>query len=324
MRIGQQAGQASLTSLNLPLGAAEESVMGKSRRQAFTLVELLVVIGIIAVLISILLPALSRARESAKTVQCASNMRQIGLAMRMYIQDNKGAMLPGNEFMGPTDYESGSGGSSFAPHVEWSMFDLLWIGGYVKGNGRENIPPPAGSNIRVGTYGVYCPSIAATGVFACPSENRVYPGGFPWNFQYYYGMNCEAAPTVDAAGNEATGRPATYFRIPRQGLKWGYLKSNKILLAEVYQQEGTIFKAAGTDGVSPKAQIAQGGVGVTLRHGSTRVLDVNGQNGSNYLFPDAHVEYSLEYHRARNSGGTPQCNQNWVNWWDHGKLLTNF
>ena len=304
--------------------------MGKSPRKqaAFTLVELLVVIGIIAILISILLPALSRARESAKTVQCASNMRQIGIAMRMYVNENRGAIPPGNDFAGPVDYESAAGGSSFSPHVDWSFFDLLWINNYVKQNPREQTPPPAGSNLRVGTYGVYCPSI--TSIFRCPSENRTYAGGFPWNFQYYYGMNCEAAPTVDSAGNEATSRgPAVapyygYFRIPRPGVKWNYLKSNKILLAEVYQQEGTIFKAAGTDGISPKAAIPQGGVGVTLRHGSTRTLDVNGQNGANYLFPDGHVEYSLEYHRARNSGGTPECNENWKKWWDHGNLLNNF
>lgn len=69
------------------------ALISRTGRAAFSLVELLVVVGIIAVLIGILLPALSKARRMARTTQCLSNMRNMQTAHWMYVNDNNGLII---------------------------------------------------------------------------------------------------------------------------------------------------------------------------------------------------------------------------------------
>jgi prepilin-type N-terminal cleavage/methylation domain-containing protein/prepilin-type processing-associated H-X9-DG protein len=151
---------APSSSLNFSAGKVRRCGSG-----GFTLIELLVVIAIIAILASMLLPVLSRAKAKAQAAYCMNNSRQVLLAWQMYANDN-------NDVLPPNDFYSGGGNpvkSFFGPQKN----QINWVGG-----GMDETPGnlEATNTIMLTAWaalGPYNPSAAS---YHCPADQSVMPG----------------------------------------------------------------------------------------------------------------------------------------------------
>jgi prepilin-type N-terminal cleavage/methylation domain-containing protein/prepilin-type processing-associated H-X9-DG protein len=122
----------------------------RKTRGGFTLVELLVVIGIIAILIGILLPALNRARQAAATVKCASNLRTIGQGMAMYVAENKQTFPCSYIYFGQSVGNSNNITTPAGGYIHWSSFI------YSNKNALANMQP---FRATTGWEAFQCPAI---------------------------------------------------------------------------------------------------------------------------------------------------------------------
>lgn len=122
----------------------------KTKSAGFTLVELLVVIGIISVLISLLLPALSKARVAAVQVQCMSVHRQLSLALFQYVQENKGWAPPNSQSVtDPPNTPPFNNPSTYTYNVRWQ--NRRFLGQYVGNRGEKSDSTPT-------SMAIFCPA----------------------------------------------------------------------------------------------------------------------------------------------------------------------
>jgi prepilin-type N-terminal cleavage/methylation domain-containing protein/prepilin-type processing-associated H-X9-DG protein len=272
----------------------------KSAPSAFTLVELLVVIGIIAILVSVLLPTLSRARESANRISCMSNLKQVATAMFMYTEENHG-WFPCCAVFG--------NGLGYGAGVDYPGMPTGWNGwpeDWVVWRGRQP------SDKFLGSIAKYLGNPGSGKIMICPSDDTSYRkilngvGYYPYSYAMnsYLSFGTVYHPQAAAPNNRPETAsygnmvyPADYAWKITQVRK----SADKII---VYEEDDRAIRDGRGQLQSPAVNTSNNNISMlAIRHDSKRIQpddvpttgkiedSINKQRRGNVAFVDGHADY---------------------------------
>lgn len=267
----------------------------RALRSGFTLVELLVVIGIIALLISILLPSLAAARNSAAAVSSLSNLRQLGIGLLMYRNENRQAYPVGG--MPPV---------ANSPRIRWA--DLLYpymqntavyLSPQLSPDDRERMKKP---------FAHTCNPLANPGILA----NTIFYGGYGYNYQYLgNGRNPGGVAQFNARESQITAPSQTIALADTEGSRDGWLAGEGVYVVDPPLQSRDLgsqgSRKTSADPLAAGNYGYRGGNDGEPTNSVYRSLPIARNNGKvNVLFCDGHAEaLALKELDDSNGDGAP-------------------
>jgi prepilin-type N-terminal cleavage/methylation domain-containing protein/prepilin-type processing-associated H-X9-DG protein len=243
-----------------------------SRKAGFTLVELLVVIGIIALLISILLPSLNRARETANRVKCANNLKQIGLAIALYTNENHGQY--------PRTYFASNGSTpDFFSTANYSAADP-----FAPGTPPNNWNPVTYQNVPSCMFLLLRTEDLNAAVFNCPSTNAT-PDNFGGGNLIVTNRSNWSPPNMTSELSYSYSNPFPYGG---KTVTTGTIKMTNNI-------DSTFAVAADMNPGTSSSNLADNVLLVNTSSSAAQQKYGNSNNhnkdGQNVLFADGHVEF---------------------------------